>query len=151
MSDIETLHVVFEVGGAAYVLPASVVLELESFTEVTPVPGTPRHVAGIVQIRGQVVPLVDLRVRFGLPPAAPSLDRRVLVVQHDGRRIGMLTDVAREVVKISPTAFEDPPELVAEHAGGFVKAVARLGPRLVMLLDHERTLGQELDDDRATR
>ena len=143
MSELDTLHVVFEVGGAHYALPAKVVLELESFGEVTPVPGTVRHVAGIVHIRGQVIPLVDLRVRFGLPPAAASLDRRVIVVEHQGRRVGLLADVAREVAKIAPTAFERPPELVVEHAGGLVTAVARLGPRLVMLLDCERVLGQE--------
>jgi purine-binding chemotaxis protein CheW len=146
VSTIDTLHVVFEVGAAHYVLPASVVLELESFHGVTPVPGTASHVVGIVHIRGQVIPLVDLRVRFGLPPVEPSLDHRVVVVEHDGRRIGMLVDVAREIAKIQPTAFEPPPELVGVHAHGFVKAVAQLGPRLVMLLDCERVLGQEQGD-----
>lgn len=144
MSELEALHVVFEVGGAGYVLPATIVRELESFGEVTPVPGTPPHVAGIVHVRGQVLPLVDLRVRFGLPPGTPSLDRRVIVVEHEGRRIGLLVDLAREVARLPPAAFEPPPELVAEHAGGLVKAVTRHGARLLMLLDCERALGQEL-------
>lgn len=143
MSDLETLHVVFEVAGSGYVLPATVVLELESFGEVTPVPGTPPHVAGIVHIRGQVIPLVDLRRRFGLPPGPASIDRRVLVIEHEGRRVGLLVDVAREVARIPRGAFEPPPELVDQHAHGLVKAVTRLGPRLLMLLDCERALGQE--------
>lgn len=143
MSELELLHVVFEVGGTAYVLPATIVRELESFAEVTPVPGTAPHVAGIVHVRGQVLPLVDLRVRFGLPPGAGGPDRRVIVVEHAGRRIGLLVDLAREIAKIPPAAFAPPPELVAEHAGGLVKAVARHGSRLLMLLDCERTLGQE--------
>lgn len=146
MSTVDTLHVVFKVGDAHYVLPASIVLEMESFHGVTPVPGTAPHVAGIVHIRGQVIPLVDLRVRFGLRPIERSLDQRVVVVEHEGRRIGLLADVAREVVKMNPSAFERPPELVVEHAHGFVKAVAQLGPRLVMLLDCERVLGQEQGD-----
>jgi purine-binding chemotaxis protein CheW len=146
MSDVDTLHVVFRVGSAEYVLPASIVLEMESFTEVTPVPGTAPHVAGLVHIRGRVIPLVDLRTRFGLPPVEPGPDRRVVVVEHGERRIGLLADAAREVAKILPTAFDAPPELVVEHAQGFVKAVARLGNRTVMLLDCDRVLGQEQDD-----
>jgi len=143
MSDVDTLHVVFRVGSAEYVLPASIVLEMESLTEVTPVPGTLPHVAGLVHIRGRVIPLVDLRVRFGLPPAEHGPDRRVVVVEHEGRRIGLSVDAAREVAKIPPEAFSEPPELVVEHARGFVKAVARLGTRLVMRLDCDGVLGQE--------
>jgi len=143
VSELETLHVVFEVGGAGYVLPATVVRELESLGEVTPVPGAPPHVAGIVHIRGQVIALVDLRVRFGLPPAGPSLDRRVIVVEHERRRVGLLVDLAREIARIPPAAFDRPPDMVAEHAGGLVKAVARHGSRLLMLLDCERALEQE--------
>ena len=148
MSDLETLHVVFRVESTDYVLPASIVLEMESFSGVTPVPGTPPYVAGLVHIRGRVLPLVDLRVRFGLPPVEASPDRRVVVVEHEGRRVGLLVDVAREVAKILPSAFEEPPELVVEHSGGLVKAVARVESRLVMLLDFERVLEQEHDDGR---
>lgn len=146
MSDVDTLHVVFRVGSAEYVLPASVVLEMETLTEVTPVPGTRPHVAGLVHIRGHVIPLVDLRARFGLPPAEPGPDRRVVVVEHQGRRIGLSVDAAREVAKIPPETFREPPELVAEHAQGFVKAVARLGSRLVLRLDCDEVLGQEQGD-----
>lgn len=146
MSAVETLHVVFKVGTSEYVLPASTVLEMESFTGVTPVPGTAEHVAGLVHIRGRVIPLVDLRMRFGLPPGEPTLDQRVVVVDHEGRRIGLLVDMAREVAKIAAESFDRPPEIVVDSASGFVKAVAQLGPRLVMLLDCERVLGQEQSD-----
>ncbi|HET6583768.1 MAG TPA: chemotaxis protein CheW [Nannocystaceae bacterium] len=146
MTAVEALHVVFKVGTADYVLPATVVLEMESFAGATRVPGTAQHVAGLVHIRGRVIPLVDLRARFGLPPVDASVDQRVVVVDHDGRRIGLLVDMAREVAKIDPAAFGRPPELVVERASGFVKAVAQLGTRLVMLLDCERVLGQEQGD-----
>jgi purine-binding chemotaxis protein CheW len=146
VSAIDTLHVVFKVGTGEYVLPARTVLEMESFTSVTPVPGTDEHVAGLVQIRGRVIPLVDLRARFGLPRGEPSLDQRVVVIDHGGRRIGLLADSARDVARIDEASFEDPPDLVAERASGFVRAVARVGSRLVMLLDCERVLGQEHAD-----
>lgn len=146
MSAVDVLHVVFKVGETDYVLPASTVLEMESFSGVTHVPGTATHVAGLVHIRGRVIPLVDLRARFGLGPVERSLDQRVVVVDHHGRRIGLLVDAAREVAKIEQGAFDRPPDIVVERAAGFVKAVARVGPRLVMLLDCERVLAQEQGD-----
>jgi purine-binding chemotaxis protein CheW len=148
MSAVDIVHVVFRVGPAEYVLPAATVLEMESYSGSTPVPGTAEHVAGLVHIRGRVIPLVDLRTRFGLPPIDSAADQRVVVVDHGGRRIGLLVDSAREVAKIEPSAFTPPPELVVERTAGYVKAVAHLGPRLVMLLDCDRVLEQEGHDGR---
>lgn len=133
----------FKVAGAEYVLPASDVLQMESFTGATRVPGTPVHVAGLVQIRGRVVPVVDLRVRFGLSTVEPVLDSRVVVVKRGERIVGLLVDSAREVISIPPEAFRPPPEIVAEQASGFVRAVAQVGARLVMLIDCDRVIGEE--------
>jgi purine-binding chemotaxis protein CheW len=139
---VSALHVLFKVAGSEYVLPASDVLQMESFTSATRVPGAPPYVAGLVQIRGRVVPVVDLRTRFGLQSAEPVLDTRVVVVQQGERAVGLLVDVAREVVSIAPENFKPPPEIVAEQAAGFVKAVAQVGGRLVMLIDCDRVIGE---------
>jgi purine-binding chemotaxis protein CheW len=139
---VSALHVLFKVAGSEYVLPASDVLQMESFTSATRVPGAPPYVAGLVQIRGRVVPVVDLRARFGLQSAEPVLDTRVVVVQQGERAVGLLVDVAREVVSIAPENFKPPPEIVAEQAAGFVKAVAQVGGRLVMLIDCDRVIGE---------
>jgi purine-binding chemotaxis protein CheW len=138
----DSLHVVFRVGTADYVLPATIVAELDSFNEATAVPGTATHVIGLVHVRGRVVPLIDLRARFGLPAIEHQLDHRVLVIEHDGRRIGLLVDAAREVTKIDPSSFSAPPELVVQRTAGFVKAVAQHGNRLLMLLDCDRIVDQ---------
>ncbi len=79
---MNALHVLFKVAAVDYAMPAADVLQMESFTSATRVPGTPSYVAGLVQIRGRVVPVVDLRARFELPPVTPSLDTRVVVVQQ---------------------------------------------------------------------
>jgi purine-binding chemotaxis protein CheW len=139
---VSALHVLFKVAGSEYVLPAADVLQMESFTSATRVPGTPPYVAGLVQIRGRVVPVVDLRARFGLQTVAPVLDSRVVVVQQGDRVVGLLVDIAREVVSIAKEAFRPPPEIVAEQAAGFVKAVAQVGGRLVMLIDCDRVIGE---------
>jgi purine-binding chemotaxis protein CheW len=139
-----TLHVLFKVDGAEYVLPATDVLHMESFDGATKVPGTPAHVAGIVQSRGRVIPVVDLRVRFGLPHLAPTIDSRVVVVEADTRAVGLLVDSAREVVSIPADGFRAPPEVVTKQGDGFVKSVAQAGKRLVMLLDYRKVIGEEL-------
>jgi purine-binding chemotaxis protein CheW len=140
---MSTLHVVFKVAGAEYAIPASEVLQMESFSGATPVPGAPSHVAGLVQVRGRVVPVVDARARFGLPPVERTLDTRVVVGQLGPRIVGLLVDSAREVLKLTPDQVQPPPQLVAEQAQGFVKAVARVGSRLVMLIDFPRVIGEE--------
>jgi purine-binding chemotaxis protein CheW len=128
------LHVLFTVAGTRYVVPAASVLHMESYTESTPIPGAAPFVAGLVQIRGRVVPVVDLRARFGLPAAEPTLDSRVVVVQLGERTVGLLVDSAREVVHIAPELFKPPPEVVAGEGRGFVDAVAQIDSKLVLRL-----------------
>lgn len=148
---MSVLHVVFKVDGAEYALPAADVLQMESFTGATPVPGAPPHVAGLVQVRGRVIPVVDARVRFGLPPGERTLDTRVVVGQLGSRTVGLLVDSAREVLKLDPAQVKPPPPLVVEGARGFVKAVAQVGPRLVMLIDFPRVIGEETPDGDGKR
>lgn len=143
---MSALHVVFKVGSAEYVMPAADVLQMESFAGVTPVPGAPPFVAGVVQVRGRVLPLLDLRARFGLAQGESTIDRRIVVGQHEGRPVGLLVDSAREVLDISQEQFQPPPRIVADEAAGLVKAVAQVGPRLLMLLDFPKVIGQEALD-----
>jgi len=138
------LHVTFRVGDADYVVPAEQVLHLESYEAATHVPGAPPYVAGIVQVRGRIVPVVDMRTRFGLAPIEHSLDRRVVVVQIGTRVAGLLVDRAREVLQIDAAAFERPPEMIEQQSAGFVKAVATIAKRLFLLIDVPRVIGEEL-------
>lgn len=149
---MSVLHVLCTVGGVLYALPASHVLQMESFSGATRVPGAQAHVAGLVQIRSRVLPVVDLRVRFGLPPIEPSLDSRVIVLQCDERTVGLLADSVREVAQIDPAAFKPPPAIVVQQAAGFVTGVAQLGERLIMLMDFKKVIGEEVlhDDHEAS-
>jgi purine-binding chemotaxis protein CheW len=141
---MNTLHIILTVGGAEYALAASDVLQMESYAGATPVPGAPPYVAGLVQVRQQVLPVVDLRARFGLPATEPTLDSRVVVLDVGGRRVGILVDRAREVQAIAPERLRPPPDLVSTHSAGFVSAVAQLDrDRIVMLLDPPRLVGEE--------
>jgi len=135
------LYVVFTANGSEYALPSETVLQMESFEGATRVPGAPPFVIGVVQIRGRVLPVVDLRVRFGGTPGERILDNRIVVGQHGERIVGLLVDSAREVVKIARSQLKPPPPLVASP--GFVRAVAQLGSRLVMLVDFAKVIGEE--------
>lgn len=137
------LHIVFKVAGAEYAIPADLVVQMESYTGATHVPGAPSWVAGIVQIRGKVIPIVDLRLRFGLPSAESTLDSRIVVGKVGDRAVGLLVDSAREVLKILKTEVSDPPSMVVDQASGFVKGVARPGKRLLMLIDFQKVIGEE--------
>ena len=138
-----SLHVSFRVGTADYVIPAADVMHLESFTEATHVPGSPAYVAGLVQVRGKLVPVVDLRRRFGLEPIERTINTRVIVVKVGARTVGLLVDSARDVLKVDEATYEPPPELIANQAAGFVKAVTTVAKRLMLVVDVPRVIGEE--------
>ena len=137
------LFVVFNVAEADYVLPAAEVVQMESFSGATRVPGAPDYVAGLMQIRGRVVPVIDLRTRFGLPKVDATLETRVVVVQRDARTVALLADRAREVIRLDPASFHTPPEIVVEQGRGFVKQVAQMEKRIVLLVDSAAVIGEE--------
>ena len=143
MTAHSALHVVFKIGGSEYVLAAADVLQMESWTGATRVPGSPPFVAGIVQLRGKVIPVVDLRTRFGLPAIEATPDTRIVVGQHRDRVVGLLVESAREVIQVPAEALKPPPRLMGNDAAGFVRAVAQVGTRLVMLIDLAKVIGEE--------
>ncbi len=140
---VSSLYVLFRVGDSEYVLPAADVLQMESYEGATQVPGTAPYVVGLVQMRGRVVPVIDLRQRFGLPAIEPTLDSRVVVVQHAARTVGLLVDSAREVIHLDESALEEPPDVLTANGHRFVQSLARAGNRLVMLIDFQRVVGEE--------
>jgi purine-binding chemotaxis protein CheW len=134
------LHVVFKLAEAEYALPASDVLQMDSFEGATPVPGAASYVAGLVQVRGHVVPVVDLRARFGLPAITRTIDSRVVVVERDGRAYALLVDAAREVVWLPPADVEATPDGLRDATRGFVRAIARADRRVLMMIDLDTIL-----------
>jgi purine-binding chemotaxis protein CheW len=140
---MKDLHVVFNVADAEYTIPASAVVQLESYQGATPVPGTVPHVAGIIQVRGQVIPVIDLRRLFGHPPAPSTIDTRVIVTEQGGRQVGLLVDKSREVLRVDTASVQITPALVDESSRGFFAGVIQLGQRLIMLLDLGKVVGEE--------
>lgn len=142
-AEVGGLYVLFLVAGVTYALPAEDVIQMESYAGATPVPGTQPFVAGIMQLRGRVVPVVDVRARFGLPAAERTMDTRVVVGEYDGRYVALVVDAAREVARIGPSELAPPPRLVDTGARRFVRALAQLDDRPVIILDFAKLIGEE--------
>lgn len=135
----------FVVGDVEYAVAIARVKEITNPLAVVPLPHPPRSVAGVADFRGEVIPVVDLRARFGLPATSATLDTRLVVGQKGTRPVALLVDSAREVLKLEAAQLEPPPRAVVEDAAGFVKAVVRVGTRLVMLIDFDKVIGEEVD------
>ena len=132
--------IVFGVAGTAYALPSRDVQHMEMVEGVTRVPNAPAYVDGVVFSRGQVVPALNLRARFGFERAPYDLRSRLIVVRSSGRSIGLIADDAREFVRISQAAIQPPQEAMGATGNDYVSGIASLDGRLVVILNLDRLM-----------
>ena len=141
MSERRTDHcILFVVAGTTYALPSQDVAHVEMVEQVTRVPNAPAFVDGVVFSRGQVVPAVNLRARFGFERMPTDLRTRLLVVQARSRSIGLLADECREFLLIPPTAVHPPGDALAGIGGQYISGIATIGDRMIVLLDLDELL-----------
>ena len=143
MTRMDTSHgsyILFTVAGTTYALPSGEVRHMEMIDDITRVPNAPSFVDGVVFSRGQVVPVVNLRVRFGFERAAFDLRSRLIVVQSGSRLIGLVVDAAREFVAIPSDLIHPPSDALSGMSGRYVERIASMGDRLVLVLNLERIL-----------
>ena len=144
MSDTRTLgigsYILFTVAGTTYALRSGEVRHMEMIEDITRVPNAPSFVDGVVFSRGQVVPVVNLRARFGFERASHDLRTRLIVVQSAARLVGLVVDAAREFVNLPPDAIQPPHEALAGMSGRYVEGIASIGGRLILVLDLSRVL-----------
>ena len=133
-------YILFTVAGTTYALPSGEVRHMEMIEDITRVPNAPAFVDGVVFSRGQVVPVVNLRARFGFERAPFDVRSRLMVVQSGARLIGLVADAAREFVSIPPDAIQPPNEALAGMSGRYVDGIASMGDRLVLILSVDRIL-----------
>ena len=138
---IKDNYIVFAVAGTTYALPSHEVGHVELVENVTRVPNAPAWVDGVVFSRGAVVPALNLRGRFGFDPVPYDARTRLIVVQRDGRHVGLVVDSAREFLRIPEEAIQPPGEGLTSLSGRYLRGIATLGERMIFILD----LGELLD------
>jgi purine-binding chemotaxis protein CheW len=128
-------YVLFELGGTAYALPSDAVLRMEMVEHVTPVPNAPAFVDGVVFSRGRVVPVVNLRRRFGFDKVPYDPRTRLIVVGHADRVVGLIVDSAREFVEISADAIQPPPDAMGGTSGHYLAGIATIKDKVILVVD----------------
>ena len=135
------LHIVgFKVGRETYGVPIKSLHEIVRVPEITAVPDAPDYLEGVINLRGKIVSVMDLRKRFGEKQTKLNRQNRILVVEHSGRLAGLIVDSASEVLKIPADAVEAPPAVFQEGGLNCVTGLAKVGGRLVVLLDMSKLL-----------
>jgi purine-binding chemotaxis protein CheW len=135
------LHIVgFRVGLETFGVPITCVHEIVRVPEITNVPDAPEFVEGVINLRGKIVSVVDLRKRFGQTTNNPDKKNRVIVVESEGKLVGLIVDAASEVMKIPHSEIEAPPKVMSDGDSGYVTGVGKLKDRLIILVDLNRVL-----------
>jgi purine-binding chemotaxis protein CheW len=130
----------FRIGRETFGLPISMVREIIRVPDITAVPNAPAYIEGVINLRGRIIPVVDLRKRFGEKSFEPNKKNRVVVVELETRAIGLIVNSASEVLRISPSEIEEPGNVFHEGELDYITGVGKLKGRLVMLLDLNRIL-----------
>jgi purine-binding chemotaxis protein CheW len=140
---------IFTLAGESYGVGVSYVQSIMQLPPITIVPGAARSIEGVINLRSAMVPVVDLRARFELPPAPEGHKKVVVVIELGGLAIGMIVDRVTDVTKVSADLIEPPSPLLNGGSNAFVCGLARLGDRVIILLDLDRIFS--LDEYQALK
>lgn len=132
--------VTFRLGNEEFSLDILRVQEIIRHMDLTRVPRTPEFVEGVINLRGRVIPVLDLRKRFGLPADEKTNETRIIVVDVDNRTVGLKVDAVSEVLRLPADTVEPPPAIVTGAESDYIKGVGKLDGRLLILLDVEKIL-----------
>jgi purine-binding chemotaxis protein CheW len=130
----------FKIGEEEFGVDILKVQEINRMIEVTRVPNAPDYVEGVVNLRGKVIPVVDLRKRLGMTSKEKDKNTRIIIVELSGKTVGFVVDAVREVLRIPKSVTEAPPALTAGTNAEYITAVGKLDDRLLTLLDLEKVL-----------
>ena len=132
----------FRIGKETFGVPIGLVHEIVRVPEITAVPDAPDYVEGVINLRGKIISVIDLRKRFGEPQIETSRKNRILVAEIEKKLVGLIVDAASEVIRIAHEEIEAPPEIFEENEVKYVTGVGKLNGRLVILIDLTKILQQ---------
>ena len=139
--------VTYRLGEETYGINVMQVQEVLRYTEIAPVPGAPDYVLGIINLRGNVVTVIDTRARFGLPPAEMTDNTRIVIIESDEQVVGILVDSVDEVVYLRSSEIDSAPNVGTEESAKFIQGVSNRDGELLILVDLNKLLSDEEWDE----
>ena len=134
--------VTFHIGEEEFAVDILNVQEINRMVEVTKVPSAPDFVEGIINLRGKVIPIIDLRKKFGIQTRVTDKNTRIIVVELSKKVIGFIVDSVSEVLRINSSICEPPPNIVSNIHADYITSVGKLEDRLLILLDLEKVISE---------
>lgn len=134
--------ILFKMGNEYYGLSIASVREIIKPLPITRFPKSPPFVEGVIDLRGRILPIVNLRKMFGLEPMPLTEESRFVDIQLEGLNVGIVVDAVSEVVRISAKQIEPAPAIIAGVEGKYLNGIARMDDRLILLIDLDETFGQ---------
>lgn len=130
----------FQLGNEEYGIDILKVQEINRVTDITKIPQSPDFVEGVINLRGNIIPIIDLRKRFRMPEREHDRQTRIVVGEIDDRTVGFIVDAVSEVIRLPLNTVEPPPPIVSGGKAEYIKGVGKLEDRLLMLLDIDKIL-----------
>ena len=141
--------ILFELAGTTYGVRSRFVQQIEMIQDVASVPNAHPAVEGVVLVRGQVIPALNLRMRFGFDTVERNLRSRLVVINTGSRIVGLIVDTAREFIKIAPEAIEPPPEALTGLSGQYLEGIATINERMILVLNLDVVLDLDYEIEEA--
>lgn len=138
--DISNSYILFELSNTSYAIKSSYVKQLEMFENITPVPNAPPFIEGIMFIRGSVIPVINLRKRFGFPVKEVDMKTRIIVLKVGKREIGLMVDSSREFVIFEDEMIQPVPEIIKNFSARFLSGSVSHNNKLILILNVEELI-----------
>ncbi len=145
--DMEIQLVVFQLIDEEYGIEIGKVQEIVNLVKITRMPKAPAFVEGIINLRGGVVPIIDIKKRFDLTTKEHDEKTRIMVVLIEGQAMGMIVDSVSEVLRLPKKDIEPPPPIMGDISSDYIKGVGKVGDRIVTLLDLDKVLSIEIEPE----
>jgi purine-binding chemotaxis protein CheW len=139
--------IVFQIKDKEYAIPVDKVSGIEKLLHITRVPKALKFVKGVINLRGVITPIIDLRVRFGFEEVAYDESTRIIIVSLDDMEVGLIVDSANDVMDIPVESIEPQPEVVGHLASEYISGVAKIEKRLLVLINLEKALSLEMTEN----
>jgi len=136
-------YLTFRLDGLDYGIPIQQVQEIRGWTRVTPLPNSPRYIKGVLNLRGTIVPIIDLRLRFNLSEGTYDACTVIVVVNVGGRLAGLVVDAVSDVINLAPEQRRSAPEFEGQANRQFIQGLTQVDDKLLVLIDVDKLVNQE--------